>query len=463
MDKQRSYSEIFEVMRTIVPPSVNIYLVGGAVRDMLLNNPIKDYDFVVEGLVRPIGKKLADSLNGSYYVLDDEREIVRVVVNSDTDDYSFCVDIARICGEGLEEDLLARDFTINAIAFDFMKSQTIVDPLLGLTDLKEKRLRMCSPASLEADPIRGMRAIRMALEFDLTMDADLIAALKAVLPLLPTCSMERYRDELGKILAIGKNACSIQLLEKFGFLDFLFPRNETPDIQSLVGWVRSLDHLILILTYKFNEEASSNILSATAILLFGQFRNSLMDYFAHSRRSLLILSTLAGGYGVPEDKTSKDIVKQRGKHLILSSEEIKYASNAFSAFKTLQITDFDSAVSDLEMHRFFGKYGESGIGGFFLFWAEVLSRQDTAQNIDHWKQVLERSRCYFEAWFQRYDEVIKPKKLVSGNELSAALGIASGPKIGMLKKAIIEAQVERKVFTPEDAVAFAKRVLADEA
>ena len=115
MTQTYTYHEIFDAMRKVVPASVQIYLVGGAVRDILQNKKIKDFDFVAEGLVRPIVKKLARELNGKYYVMDDERNIVRVILNHDSND-CYCIDIAQFTGPNLNEDLLSRDFTINAIA-----------------------------------------------------------------------------------------------------------------------------------------------------------------------------------------------------------------------------------------------------------------------------------------------------------------------------------------------------------
>ena len=77
------YSSLFNAIRKVVPPSMKIYLVGGAVRDVLLGRKISDFDFSVEGLVRPIGKHIADELGGAYYVLDDERDMVRVIIDDE--------------------------------------------------------------------------------------------------------------------------------------------------------------------------------------------------------------------------------------------------------------------------------------------------------------------------------------------------------------------------------------------
>ncbi|MHC1770730.1 MAG: hypothetical protein AB9907_03170 [Flexilinea sp.] len=464
MNNSYSYTEIFEAMRKVVPPSVQIYLVGGAVRDILLNNKIKDYDFVVEGLVRPIGKKLAKELNGQYYILDDERDMVRVILNHDSTD-CYCIDIARLTGSTLNEDLRLRDFTINAIAIDFMEKNSIIDPLMGVSDLKDKRLRMCSFDSLEKDPLRAMRSIRMALEYSLMMDDDLISALKAVIPSLPSCSMERYRDEFFKIMLIGKTPASVQLLEKFGFLDFLFSSQQKCDMQPLINLVRSIDHLENILTRQFIEDDSANLMSGLAVLNLGSFRNQLMKHFdnsvslIHDHRSLILFTAIAKLYGFIDKEIHAEMMKQRSKQFMLSSDESKLVTVSFSAWETLKKTDPEKSLSDLEIHRFFHKYGSYGVDGFLLYLSDVLSCDNHKSDVSYWQKVLNQAALSFDSWFNRFDEVIKPEKLISGNQLSTALNIPLGPKIGLLKEAITEAQVEKKVSTYEEAITFARSLL----
>lgn len=464
MNNTYSYTEIFAAMKKVVPPSVQIYLVGGAVRDILLNNKVKDYDFVVEGLVRPIGKKLAKELNGKYYILDDERDMIRVMLNHESND-CYCIDIAQLTGSTLNEDLRLRDFTINAIAIDFMEKNSIVDPLMGVSDLRDKRLRMCSFDSLEKDPLRAMRSIRMALEYSLTMDDDLISALKTIIPLLPSCSMERYRDEFFKILLIGKTPAAVQLLEKFGFLDFLFSPPQKCEIQPLINLVRVIDHLENILTRQFNEDDSSNLMSGLAVLKLGSFRNQLMTHFddsvslIHDRRSLILFTAITKLYGFIDKDIRMETMKQRSKRFLLSSDEVKLVIFSFSAWETLKKTDPEKSLSDLEIHRFFRKYGNYGVDGFLLYLSDVLSCDHYQSNVSKWQKVLDQAVCYLDAWFNRYDEVIKPEKLISGNQLSTALNIPLGPKIGLLKEAVTEAQVEKKVSTYEEAIAFARSLL----
>ncbi|HQN63136.1 MAG TPA: hypothetical protein PLG96_06495, partial [Flexilinea sp.] len=329
MAKQYEYSEIFESIKKVVPSSVQIYLVGGAVRDIILGRKVRDFDFVIEGLVRPVGRNLANELNGKFYVLDDDRNMVRVLLNADSDEY-YCIDISQLNGSTLEEDLYSRDFTINAIAIDFIQKNKFIDPMGGVSDLKEKKLRMCNLESIKSDPLRGMRAIRMAVDYDLTMDSDLIHALNEIRPFLSVASVERYRDELFKILDGEKTVTAVRLLDKYAFLDFLFPGKNPTNDEALYDWLRSAEHLINILAREFREDESSNLISGMAVLKLGSFRDQLNEFFyhdnnlIHERRSLLIFSIIARFYRTEENSRSvSEILKSRSKKMLLSTAEMK--------------------------------------------------------------------------------------------------------------------------------------------
>ncbi|MDP3721803.1 MAG: hypothetical protein Q8R09_05015, partial [Anaerolineaceae bacterium] len=109
-------------------PGEHLYLVGGAVRDALLSKPNQDLDFVCTGDPRIIGRKLADKLSGAFYMLDEERNACRVIVKNEQDEF-LVFDFSQVRGQTLNDDLLERDFTINAIAIDLKNPSEIIDPL----------------------------------------------------------------------------------------------------------------------------------------------------------------------------------------------------------------------------------------------------------------------------------------------------------------------------------------------
>ncbi|OQA28673.1 MAG: CCA-adding enzyme [Chloroflexi bacterium ADurb.Bin344] len=465
MAKQYDYSEIFESIKKVVPSSVQIYLVGGAVRDIILGRKVRDFDFVIEGLVRPVGRNLANELNGKFYVLDDDRNMVRVLLNADSDEY-YCIDISQLNGSTLEEDLYSRDFTINAIAIDFIQKNKFIDPMGGVSDLKEKKLRMCNLESIKSDPLRGMRAIRMAVDYDLTMDSDLIHALNEIRPFLSVASVERYRDELFKILDGEKTVTAVRLLDKYAFLDFLFPGKNPTNDEALYDWLRSAEHLINILAREFREDESSNLISGMAVLKLGSFRDQLNEFFyhdnnlIHERRSLLIFSIIARFYRTEENSRSvSEILKSRSKKMLLSTAEMKLIIKSYEAFMELHSLFNLEEYSDVVIYRYFQKFGDYGIDGIFLKLIETHINKDILRDSAQWTKVLDHAARYFDAWFNHFDTIIKPKPLLSGDQISKLFNIPAGPEIGELKNAILEAQIENLITDREGAIKFTRNLI----
>lgn len=465
--KTYTYNEIFEEIRKVVPASVQIYLIGGAVRDLLLGKPIKDYDFVIEGLVRPVGKKLADNLRGKYYVLDDDRDMVRVILKGKRGEKPICIDISQLRGESLEADLFSRDFTINAIAVDFLENNRFIDPLGGVVDLKEKRLRMCNLRSLRDDPLRGMRAIRMAVEFGMEIDSQLLAEMHEIQPYLRHASIERYRDEFFKILSLGKSVLSLQLLEKFGFMEHLFPSAQPYSREVLNEAVRSIDHLLLILTQPFDEPASSNLISGLAVLKLGNFRDQLETFYdenpnlPHNRRDLAVYSIIAAIISGFNEKGKPDKpVKAIGKHLLLSTNEISISVHSIAASVEFRNLATAAEITNYEIYQYFYHRNSAGVDGIFLslaLWNENLHQETDP---DQWNLALDRAAALLDAWFNRHDELVEPKPLISGNEISAFLNIPESPLIGKIKDAVLKAQVNREINTVEEAKALASALAA---
>ncbi|HOG21577.1 MAG TPA: hypothetical protein PK721_03420 [Flexilinea sp.] len=465
MAKQYDYSEIFESIKKVVPSSVQIYLVGGAVRDIILGKKVRDFDFVIEGLVRPVGRNLANELNGKFYVLDDDRNMVRVLLNADSDEY-YCIDISQLNGSTLEEDLYSRDFTINAIAIDFIQKNKFIDPMGGVSDLKEKKLRMCNLESIKSDPLRGMRAIRMAVDYDLTMDSDLIHALNEIRPFLSVASVERYRDELFKILDGEKTVTAVRLLDKYAFLDFLFPGKNPTNDEALYDSLRSAEHLINILAREFREDESSNLISGMAVLKLGSFRDQLNEFFyhdnnlIHERRSLLIFSIIARFYRTEENSRSvSEILKSRSKKMLLSTAEMKLIIKSYEAFMELHSLFNLEEYSDVVIYRYFQKFGDYGIDGIFLKLIETHINKDILRDSALWTKVLDHAARYFDAWFNHFDTIIKPKPLLSGDQISKLFNIPAGPEIGELKNAILEAQIENLITDREGAIKFTRNLI----
>ncbi len=123
-------------------PDEEVYLVGGVLRDALLGRVSHDYDFAVSKNAIDAARRVASAFQADFYVLDEAFDTARVIVTLADGDRDI-LDFAAFRGPDLDSDLRGRDFTVNALAFD-LRTQTILDPLNGASDLRSKIIRACS-------------------------------------------------------------------------------------------------------------------------------------------------------------------------------------------------------------------------------------------------------------------------------------------------------------------------------
>ena len=184
------------------------YLVGGYIRDIILGRETEkvDFDIVVPLNAIKIGKKIADYIGAKVIILDEKREVVRIILKH------IYIDIANQVSSTIEGDLYSRDFSINSIAFLF-DEKCLCDPLNGLKDLELSILRTHSEKNLINDPLRILRCFRFVSEFNFKIDLDLISFIKKNKGKLYLVAKERINYEIHKIVH-GANALDAVILIK---------------------------------------------------------------------------------------------------------------------------------------------------------------------------------------------------------------------------------------------------------
>jgi poly(A) polymerase len=215
------FNRIREILLTNREEFGETYLIGGYVRDSLLRKLNKDLDFCVTRNALSAARRIADNFKGDYYVLDYLRGTARTLIK--IDNKQIVVDVATINGENINEDLLKRDFTINAMAVDLTDIYTIIDPLNGSSDLEKRRLNPCSKESFINDPVRTLRAVRFIQSLSLGYDIKLKQTIIDGAMNLKNVSGERIREELCHIFNLPDIKKSLQLLVEFDIFRQLFP------------------------------------------------------------------------------------------------------------------------------------------------------------------------------------------------------------------------------------------------
>ncbi len=211
------------------------WLVGGAVRDRLLGvcataEPgVADLDIVLDGEPREAARAIARATRGaSAFALSEEYGGWRVVARGG----SWQVDLERLRGATLEDDLALRDFTVNAIAERLgapgaARGETI-DPLGGREDIANRRLRAAGPRAFAEDPLRVLRLVRIAVELDFEPDAPTRAQARACAEGLHAVAGERVFVELRRILDTPRAVHGVQLLGEVGATPVVLPELDAP-------------------------------------------------------------------------------------------------------------------------------------------------------------------------------------------------------------------------------------------
>jgi poly(A) polymerase len=467
-----------------------IYLIGGFVRDNLLNKQSDDLDFTVTKNAGKAARKIADFFIGDFYLLDHQRETARALVNIDK--LSLKVDIAITSGRDITEDLAKRDFTINAMAIDIMDLDKIIDPLGGKADLKNRELNPCSDNSFLNDPVRTLRAIRFIQSLSLSFDDHMRQLIINASSHLKNVSSERIRDEINNILNLSKIKESINLLTEFNLFSQIFP--ELIPLQSIPP---SIPHVHDIFTHSlrvgevnqlFMNDVKENYQIepenekiSQGLEIIDKYKAGLKKHFANLEEEkipLTILMALAALYHdsgksmikpeIIEEKViyknhaeiSANIAYERLKALAYSNEEIQFVKSVVLHHMDKKMKYIGEDKEPLKnIYRFFRETKKSGIMIGFLHLADLIATYEEKMPLLRWSTALKSIDKIFDSWFNHYYEIISPPKLLSGNDLIVNFGLKSNPRIGEILEQVKEAQASGIIINRMAALEYVEKMV----
>lgn len=365
------------------------YLVGGAVRDVLVNRSRNylDLDFVLPHSSIETARNIANIYHAGFVILDNERFIARVVFPNAT------IDFAQQEGKSIENDLLRRDYTINAIAYHCQKRK-IIDPLKGKQDLEQSIIRMVSRQNLKDDPLRLLRAYRQACQLNFSIESKTRQTIKELTPFLIEVAAERVNNELSYLLACENGSYWLKEAFKDSLLSLYWQNIDKQKIKYL----EKIDIKVKYLQKKFS-------------------------YFNDINNQNYSISKLAC-----LTDNNPEIAEKELLNLKYSRQEIKSVITIIKYTPSLLEKDF---INNLSAQYFFFL----AVGKVFPSLAIFALAHDVNQDLIN--MLLNR-------YFDDDDSVAHPKPLLTGNDLMKFLKIPPSPLIKQLLTDVQIAYIEGK-------------------
>lgn len=450
-----------------------VYLVGGFIRDLLIKGvpEVPEMDFAVDDLTLEFAEDIAAQLNGTFIPLDEERGIARVMLKGE-----FELDFNLFKGRTIESDLKARDFTMNAIACDIASIKGIeeiknflLDPCHGQNDIQNRLIRATNPNSFADDPLRILRAFTFAAAFDFEIEPKTFNLIKATIPELKAVAGERIRDELSKILEVGNSIKYIRKLDEFKIFDEI-----TPEIKLMRGvwqgpyhhldvWDHSIDSLAQ-LEGLLNEVSKDMDLNAY-----------LSRPITDSRKAIWIvkLGALLHDIGKPRAReiteTGKirfhgheaagvEIIQPIAKRLRLSAKERTLLEDIILFhLRAAQLANAKNLTKRAVL-RLLRDMKDSTPAVCLVTIADKRATRGELMKISKRDSIEELCLRLIEEYFAAKKVKIKPKRLLTGDDIIELFQIPSGRLIGTILKEVEESQAEGTVKNRDEALRLARKI-----
>lgn len=435
------------------------YLVGGAVRDALLGKSTCDRDIAIKG-AEEFAHKIAEKFDATFITLDSEFKIYRVVLQ----DKVNYLDISEIQGETIEEDLMRRDFTINAIAYD-LKENKFIDVTGGVEDLKNGVLRHIKDENLAEDPLRILRAFRFASVTGFEMTPELQVAIRKYLPLALNPAPERINYELMKLFG-GQHAAKMLLsLDEFGLLEKIFPcvnemKRVTPNshhhldlFHHVVETVRQIE-----IGYENAPQVIREHLDKVDFGGFSRINHLKLAGFLHDigKFSTWTIEPTGRHRFIKHDDVGSKMVVPLLRQWKFSKKQIEYIScmvkNHIYPSSVLDAPDLNEKV----MMRYLRKMEDNVIDNIILARADRLSARGVDVTEAMVKNNLDGLDKLLNFYLEKRETLVPLPKLVDGKEIMEIKGIKPSPLLGEIINALHESQLNGDVMNREDALKFVK-------
>ena len=460
---------LLRAVQTAAGRSRSPVLVGGAVRDARLASTRRpgpaDLDVAVESGALDIAGRVAARLGGAFVPLDPERGAARVLARG------ICLDVTDWRAPTLEDDLAARDFTVNALAVPVRELLSrgrapIVDPTGGLADLRARRLRAHDPRVLTEDPLRTLRGVRLEAALGFRLTDETVRAIRLAAPALDRVAAERVRDELLAMLALPQAGRALRRLDALGLLRVI-----VPEVEPMRGSTQPAPHRFPVLEHSLRAVAGADTVLARLREL-SPFGDELAAHVAEElgggvrREQILKLAALLHDVSKPETRRLIDGRIRFFEHDVLGAararaiaERLRLPARARGVLEKLVRHHLRPGhlaaagrVTPRARYRFFRDLGEDTRDLLLLNLVDAAAVTGVSP-LAIWRRAS-LVRDLLRGWEETARAGAEAAPLVRGEDVMARFGIAPGPEVGRLLERAREAQSLGLVSTREEALAY---------
>ena len=429
--------------------SLDVYVVGGYVRDYLLGKEVKDVDVLVVGNGVEFAKRVAEQVGGERIVTYEKFGTAMLHIGASKVEFvgarkeSYAKDSRNPVVEAgsLDDDLARRDFTINALAasLNVPSFGDVTDPFQGYADLEAKILRtpLDPQKTFDDDPLRIMRALRFASQLGFSLEKRTLDAIPMMKSRLSIIAQERITDEFLKILASPRPSIGLKLMFSTGVMDIVFP-----EIKELSGVEQRDDHHhkdvflhTCTVVDNISRETENLFLRFTALVhdiakpRTKQFREGIgWTFYGH-------------------EELGARMMKSIFKRLKLPFEKLPYVESLVRLhLRPMALAD--EGVTDSAVRRLLFDAGELVEDLMVLCRADITSKNP---------KLVEEYTANYDRVYAKMKEVEEKDRLrafqppVRGDEIIQVCGLEPGKLVGVLKSKIEEAILDGMIPNDHDA------------
>jgi len=448
MLKKIIQSHLRNILRLSKSHKLELYIVGGTLRDLILDRQCSDFDFAVRG-ASILATQYAHDTKSTLVPLDTtpRRETFRVVIKK-----NIYFDFSELQGNTIESDLNQRDFSINALAVslpNFIKgTKNYIDPHNGANDIKNKVLRVLPGPIFSKDPLRMLRAFRFMSVLGFQIESNTLKKIKTLSPEINRVSPERIWSELTILFNSKKVSPSIQAMDKSGLLKSIFP--DLYANKNISFSFRILDHLEKLLSNPKQVEAKP----------LKEIKKILLE-----KPQLIKLGSMF--YPLTKKSSAKKIDSNRKTKIAkilgglrVSNADIDFVGTMISCSHSVANTKLNFTEDHsrrLEFYQFIHQNEQGLIPGLFLHLANRLNLPAEKE----WQTDLDAIavRNIFDFYFRTYLPAKRKKPLLNGNDIQHMFKIKPSSAFTDILYKIEEARVLGVINTRSQAVSFAKNIV----